>query len=433
MSIESPTPRGLILAAGLGTRLRPLTDSTPKCLLPIAGQPLLDWWIDTVTRAGIRNLLINTHAHAQQVRSYIQAVNQRGGICLTEAHEPHLLGSAGTLFANDSFADHAKEVVIIYADNLSSVSLTDMLDFHRSHTDSVTVLLFHADDPSGCGIVELDEKDRIVSFVEKPVTPRSDLANAGVYIVDSPAYRQIAQMNAHDIGSDVLPQWVGKMRGWKMEGIHLDIGTHAAYERAQILGKHLLLERGYDDQGRRPAVFFDRDGTLIESVHYLSHPDQVRILPGAATAVARLRQAGYVCVVVTNQSAVGRGIITEKGLSKIHQVMCDQFAQEEAVFDGIYHCPVVPTGSDMSIVENVHRKPGPGMLQQAARELQLDLSRSWMVGDMISDALAGENAHCQGSILVSTGQGRGHEEESLAARFHHVPDILTAAQLVLGT
>ena len=352
---------------------------------------------------------------------------------MQEAHEPHLLGSAGTLFANASFADHAKEVVIIYADNLSNVSLTDMLAFHRSHTDSVTVLLFHADDPSGCGIVELDKENRIVSFVEKPVTPRSDLANAGVYIIDGPAYRQIAQMNAHDIGSDVLPQWIGKMRGWKMEGIHLDIGTHAAYESAQVLGKDLLLERGYDDQGQRPAVFFDRDGTLIESVHYLSHPDQVRILPGAATAVARLRRAGYVCVVVTNQSAVGRGMITEKELSKIHQVMCEQFAQQEAVFDGIYHCSVVPTKPDRTIVENIHRKPGPGMLQQAARELRLDLSRSWMVGDMISDALAGENARCRGSILVSTGKGRENEQESLASRFHQVPDLLTAAQLVLGT
>ena len=182
---------------------------------------------------------------------------------------------------------------------------------------------------------------------------------------------------------------------------------------------------------RRPAVFFDRDGTLIEQVHYLSRPQDVKILPGAAQAVCRIRRSGYACIVVTNQSAVGRGIITEQELSVIHDRMNKLFSEQAAVFDAIYHCATVPTVADRVTVEDINRKPGPGMLRTAAEELRLDLSRSWMIGDMISDALAGKSAGCQGSILVSTGRPQEHGEEELAAEFLQASDLAAAADLIL--
>jgi mannose-1-phosphate guanylyltransferase len=424
------TVRALILAAGLGTRLRPLTDATPKCLLPLAGRPLLDFWMDALARAGVREALINTHALADQVRAYLDVVNRRGGMQLREFYEPALLGSAGTIAANPDFADGADQIVIVYADNLSEVRLDAMLEFHRGHDDPFTMLLFHAPNPQACGIAELDSRNRIVAFTEKPAQPKSDLANAGVYVVDAAAYREIAALQGFDIGFDVLPKFVGRMRGWPLRGFHLDIGTPAAYERAQAEARRIVADRGFDSRGRRRAVFLDRDGTLIEHVPYLADPAQVRLLPGAADAVRKLRAAGYATVVVTNQSAIGRGLLDYDRLREIHDEMCSQLAREGAVLDALYDCPTVPVGDDRTQIEDPNRKPGPGMLLRAAAELSLDLSRSWMIGDMISDALAGFNAGCLGSILVESDKTIASDAE--ATRFPRVADITAAAETILA-
>src|SRR5438067_11752661 len=119
----SGTATSLILAAGLGTRLRPLTDALPKCLVPIDGRPLLDYWVDRLGAAGVRAARVNTHAHAAQVRAYIERVNAGGRLHLAESFEPALLGSAGTVAANADLADGADEVIIVYADNFSDVDL----------------------------------------------------------------------------------------------------------------------------------------------------------------------------------------------------------------------------------------------------------------------------------------------------------------------
>jgi D,D-heptose 1,7-bisphosphate phosphatase len=425
--------RAMILAAGLGTRLRPLTDGIPKCLVPIAGRPLLDFWIGGLVDAGIREARVNTHAHADQVRTYIDRVNAEGRLHLAEAYEPELLGSAGTIAANADLADGADEVIIIYADNFSDVDLRRMLAFHRGHDDPFTMLLFRAPDPRACGIAELDDAGRIVSFVEKPREPRSDLANAGVYIVSADAYREIAARGAFDLGFEVLPGFVGRMRGWAWEGYHLDIGTPEALEKARRDARGVLTRPHPARAGKRPAVFLDRDGTLIEHVHYLSDPTRVRLLPGAAQALRRLRDAGFACILVTNQSAIGRGMLDEAQLRLIHDEMDRQLDAEGAALDAIYHCPEAPAGDDRTVIEHGDRKPGPGMLIRAAEEMDLDLVASWMVGDMISDVLAGINARCCGSILVRTGKGLSEAEGALGLDYQVADDMLAAAGLILAS
>ena len=165
--------KAIILAGGLGTRLRPLTDVLPKCLVPIAGRPMLDYWVDALAGAGVVEARVNNHAHPDQVRAYIAGVSASGRLKLAESYEPELLGSAGTIAANADLADGADVVVIIYADNLSDVDLGRMIAFHRSHDDPFTMLLFRAPNPSACGIAELDDEGRVISFVEKPKEPRA--------------------------------------------------------------------------------------------------------------------------------------------------------------------------------------------------------------------------------------------------------------------
>jgi mannose-1-phosphate guanylyltransferase len=401
-----PTVHALVLAGGLGTRLRPLTDVVPKCLVPIAGRPLAGYWVEALADAGVSRARINTHAHAEQVRRYITSHNARGASpVLEEAYEPHLLGSAGTVAANPDLADDADAVLIVYGDNFSDVDLRALVNAHLGHGDPFTMLLFHAANPRACGIAEMDAEGRIVAFVEKPSEPRSDLANAGVYVLTPEAYREIAALKAFDLGFDALPRFVGRMRGFVHSGYHLDVGTPEALERARMDAPGVIeARRRRLGSGRRPAVFLDRDGTLIEHVHYLSDPAAVRLLPGVPEALSRLRDAGYALVVVTNQSAIARGKLTVETLHEIHDAMNRQLAADDVGLDGIYYCPAAPANDgDRTAIDHPDRKPGPGMLHRAARELDLDLSRSWMIGDMISDALAGTNAGCRGSLLVRTG------------------------------
>lgn len=173
----------------------------------------------------------------------------------------------------------------------------------------------------------------------------------------------------------------------------------------------------------RPAIFVDRDGTLIEEREYLSRPEDVRLLPGAATAIDDLRLAGFACVMITNQSGLGRGWFTEGNLDQVHQELIRQLALAGSHLDGIYVCPHAPTSADTGIIEHPDRKPGPGLLFKAARELSLDLSASWMIGDKLSDVLAGRNAGCRGNLLVRSG----HPLPAEAAQDWLICDDLAAA------
>ena len=150
------------------------------------------------------------------------------------------------------------------------------------------------------------------------------------------------------------------------------------------------------------AVFLDRDGTIVELVHHLTDPADIRLIPGAKDAILSLNAGGFTPVIVTNQSVIGRGMLTEAGLNAVHAEMNRQLG--EAAIEAIYHCPLVPTQKDPTVIENPMRKPGPGMLLAAARDLDLDLAASWMVGDTISDIEAGRNAGCA-TCLVRTGYG----------------------------
>jgi len=184
---------------------------------------------------------------------------------------------------------------------------------------------------------------------------------------------------------------------------------------------------------QRSAVFLDRDGTLIEDVDYLSDPSAIRFIPGAVEAVKRLRQNGFACVIVTNQSGVGRGMMSHDQVHNVHAEMLRMLREQGADLDGFYYCPVAPVVGSESLIEHTDRKPGPGMLMKAALELNLDLQSSWMVGDKLSDVLAGRNAGCRAGIRLRTGKGRDADRESAPyPEFAIVEDLAAAAALILA-
>lgn len=181
----------------------------------------------------------------------------------------------------------------------------------------------------------------------------------------------------------------------------------------------------------RPAVFLDRDDTLIANVPYLSDPAGLRLLPGASEALGRLRRAGFALVLVTNQSVVGRGLITEERLHEIHDALHRLLAEEGAALDAVYFCPDAPRGDDRTVVENLDRKPGPGMLRRAAADLGLNLDASWMVGDLISDVLAGLNAGCRSILVGSNATLAELSTQADLDRVQVAADLAAAVELIL--
>jgi mannose-1-phosphate guanylyltransferase len=228
--------KAFLLAAGLGTRLRPLTSHQPKCLVPIRGRPLLGYWLGLCRQHGVGELLINTHLFPEAIRRYL--AEAAGGLKLHVTFEPHLLGSAGTVRENRWFVGEEEAFFILYSDNLTDANLSAMEEFHRRHGGPLTMGLFRAERPEACGIATLDSEGRVVAFHEKPRHPAGNLANAGIYLAGPEVFRHIPEEGPADFGFDVLPRMVGRMYGFVLEGFHLDIGTPEHYARANAEWPH---------------------------------------------------------------------------------------------------------------------------------------------------------------------------------------------------
>jgi mannose-1-phosphate guanylyltransferase len=223
--------KAFLLAAGLGTRLRPLTDQVPKCLVPIAGKPLLQIWLALLARHGVREVLINTHHLSEQVQDFASGLSGHPKLHLS--HEEKLLGSAGTLEKNWDFVATEESFLVCYADNLTDMDLGRLVQFHQAHQGLITMALFRTERPKECGVAEMDKKGLIASFVEKPAAPKSALANAGVYVMRGEVHSRLPRTKPSDIGFDLLPRCLGEMYGWRWDGLLKDIGNPQAYAQAQ--------------------------------------------------------------------------------------------------------------------------------------------------------------------------------------------------------
>lgn len=228
--MPSSITKAFLLAAGLGTRLRPLTDETPKCLLPIQGRPLLSVWLEFCEKLGVREVLINTHHLATQVENW--AGRQRSTVQIRLFHEEDLLGSAGTIGRNRDFVGASRDFYVFYADNLVNTDLAELASLHARHDGVATLGLFRAPRPRECGIVTLDPHGKIVSFDEKPSDPTSELAFAGLLVARVSLFDFIPTTGIADLGKDVMPRLAGRMYGRQLEGYLLDIGTPEHYAKA---------------------------------------------------------------------------------------------------------------------------------------------------------------------------------------------------------
>ncbi len=225
--------RAILLAGGYGTRLRPITNTIPKCLLPINGTPLLEIWLDILSRAGIGPFLINTHYLAEQVERHFHTSPHKHEVNLV--YEPELLGTAGTLFANiDFFQD--EDGFLLNADNYALCDLGLFLKAHQERPAGclMTMLTFCANDPSSCGIVEIDERGIVMRFHEKVAHPPGNRANGAVYILSKEFIRDIRPYadKVQDISTQLIEKYLGKIYTYHTDCAHIDIGTPESYRKA---------------------------------------------------------------------------------------------------------------------------------------------------------------------------------------------------------
>lgn len=226
--------RALLLAAGLGTRLRPLTNTVPKCLVEINGRPLLDYWIELLSNAGVSEILVNLHYLPDQVKAYIAGCHYP--VNITTAMEDQLLLTAGTLLKNRTFFGQ-EPVVMIHADNLSMFDMNAFMDrfYTRTINIDITMMTFYTDAPHTCGIVELDANGVVIAFHEKVQTPPSNLANGAVYILSRNVIDFINGLGKEviDFSTEVLPHFLGRINTFHNAVYHRDIGSIESLALAQ--------------------------------------------------------------------------------------------------------------------------------------------------------------------------------------------------------
>ncbi|MGA8500691.1 MAG: nucleotidyltransferase family protein [Candidatus Sulfotelmatobacter sp.] len=260
--------KAFLLAGGHGTRLRPLTNSVPKCLLPIRGRPLLDIWLDLCARSGITEVLINPHAHSEAIERHLQRSGSPVDVRLVR--EEQLLGSAGTVAANRAWVGSDPAFWILYSDVLTNTDLNRVSEFHSRHGAVATLGLYQVPDPSRCGVAVMDKKRAIIDFEEKPQTPHSNWVFSGLMIAGRGLFDVIPSHIPADLAFHVLPHLVGEMRGYPIEDYLLDIGTMSNYEKAQATWPGNGSDSDRPQQNEKPACSAPQPASRRPSTHRTS-------------------------------------------------------------------------------------------------------------------------------------------------------------------
>lgn len=228
--------KALLLAAGYGKRLRPLTNTVPKCLVPINGKPLLEIWIETLVEAGITEFLINTHYLYEQVEDFIYKSKYKN--IITTVHEVELLNTGGTILHNKAFFGKKESFMVIHADNLSLCNYKYFIHSHKNRNNKMlmSMMLFSPSELIECGTVLLDKKGIVIDFKEKSSSPLSNLANGAVYIFEYSIFKVLKNLNKKslDLSVDIIPTLLGKINTFQNTSLHIDIGTKERYNVAKL-------------------------------------------------------------------------------------------------------------------------------------------------------------------------------------------------------
>lgn len=384
--------QAIILCGGLGTRLGHLTAETPKPLLNVGSRPFLDVLLFELGRHGFRDVVLLASYQAEKVFAYAKnnALALRFGFSLSVIVEPEPAGTGGALYN----ARHilSESFLLLNGDSWLDANLLEGLSLSQRDPSIVAVMALRSvSNADRYGIVSLNG-DRVISFGRRSNVRGKCLINAGIYMFRRSILAHLSPRCS--LENDVLPVLcaAGIVAATTHSSYFVDIGVPKSFEIAQQEVPRRL---------RRPAVFFDRDGVLNVDQGYVGCTDRFRWIDGAIDAVNALNCAGYLVFVVTNQAGVARGYYRESDVTALHDWMQKELRLSGAHLDDIRYCPFHPDGIVPAYRrQSTWRKPEAGMILDLCKSWEIDMAKSHLVGDKVTDLEAGGKAGVTSHLFV---------------------------------
>ena len=431
----------VIMAGGKGTRISSVASDIPKPMIKIEGKPVLEHEIECLRDQGFTDLIITVSHLGSVIMDYF-GDGSRFGVSIKYFNEKTPLGNAGALFKlRDQLED---DFLLLNADAIFDVDFNRFVDFHHSHVGLVTLFTHPNNHPYDSGVLVANENGEVEQWLTKEdVRPQwyQNRVNAGLHVIN-PSVLDMTRIDPDIVGTEVDGKIIkvdldrqilkplcgtGKMFCYDSPEYVKDMGTPDRYEAVcrdfsagRVKAKNL--------KKKQKALFLDRDGTINKYVGFLRDIDDFELLPGVAEAVRLINASGYLAIVVTNQPVIARGEVTVEQLQEIHNKMETLLGAEGAYLDAIYYCPHHPHKGYEGEVPELKidcdcRKPKPGMLLKAAKDFNIDLSQSWMMGDGENDIKAGKAAGCRTALI---GTEEYNQDETVPTLLDAVNSILKA-------
>ena len=423
----------LIMAGGRGTRIAELFPDIPKPLISVDGIPILEREIRSLASQGFKDLILTVGYLADKIIAYF-GDGSRFGVKIDYFVEETPLGNAGALFQLREKIDD-EPFFLLNADAAFDVDLNRMLEFHQKHGGLVTLFTHPNSHPYDSGLIIADKDGHVEKWLSKEdERPQwyNNRVNAGLHIID-PEVLELSLKNLDidsitgfpkgkvDLDRQILKPLcgTGKMLCYDSPEYVKDMGTPERFHQVKADYKNGIVQ-AKNLHNKQKAILLDRDGVINKHVGFLRHIEDFELIEGVSDAIKQINKSGYLAIVVTNQPVIARGEVTWDELNEIHRKMETLLGKDGAFIDGLYICPHHPDkGFEGERPEYKFdcecRKPKPGLLLQAAKDFNIDLSQSYMIGDSTSDIEAGKNAGCKDSILIDS-----NKENALLGAVYHV-------------
>ena len=401
----------VIIAGGQGTRIASVNSEIPKAMIPVCGKPVIEHQVELAKRYGYTEFIFLIGYLGENIVQHF-GNGERWGVKISYYHEQKPLGTAGALAeVADILSD---DFFVFYGDTVMDIDMERMMTFHRQHQADATLFIHPNDHPYDSDIVEIDHDCRVTHFLHKPHPEgfvSNNMVNAALFIFNKRIISSIERGVKSHIEKDVLPTCLKKgmgLYGYISSEYVKDMGTpDCYYQVCQDWESGRVHSMNYEHP--RKAVFLDRDGVINVDEGLVYKPEKIKLIEGVENALNYIHEKGYLAVIVTNQSVIARNLCTFEELDKINATLETLLGKKHAYIDGIYQCPHHPDSGypeerkEFKIKCNC-RKPAPGLLLQAAKDMNIELSESFMIGDRLSDVQAGENAGVKQSVMIPTNE-----------------------------
>ena len=416
----------VIAAGGKGTRIASVAQGIPKPMIKIKGKPVLEHEIECLRSQGFKDIIITVSHMAAAIINHF-GDGKKFGVSIDYCREEQPLGNAGALFEIKDLL--GQDFLLLNADSVFNVALNRFVSFHYSHGGLATLFTHPNDHPYDSALIVADKNMAVLQWLSKEdARPEfyKNRVNAGIYaisksLLDLAGERRNKESgkNSHAAKIDLDRQLLkplagtGKMFCYDSAEYVKDMGTPerleqvlSDFETGRIQARSL--------KNKQKAVFLDRDGTINRLAGFLKRPEEFELIDGVAEAIKKINESGFLAIVVTNQPVIARGEVTEDELEAIHNKMETLLGNAGAYIDGIYYCPHHPHKGFAGEIAELKgececRKPKPGMLIKAARDFNLDLGKSWMVGDSEIDMQAGKLAGCKTALIGNGAEPFGQD------------------------